>query len=224
MPRLRPPYVAQVGLFGRPTLEHNMETLHWVRDVLERGAAWFAGQGRHGRKGPAIVLGVGACRQARRASGAGRHYGARADRRILRRHAARARALCVPARRRVRRHSAGFARRRSARLRHAAAARLLHRVRRGDRAFATGPRARGRAQFAALFRRRVLRAMHAVPRRHRKAVRLLEAPRWDVPLLDELSRAMADASICGLGQAAPNPIACVVRYFPQELASVGAPR
>ena len=51
MPRLRPPYVAQVGLFGRPTLEHNMETLYWVRDILEKGAAWFAGHGRHGRKG-----------------------------------------------------------------------------------------------------------------------------------------------------------------------------
>ncbi len=51
MPRLRPPYVAQVGLFGRPTLEHNFETLYWVRDILERGADWFAGQGRHDRKG-----------------------------------------------------------------------------------------------------------------------------------------------------------------------------
>src|SRR5205823_905194 len=51
MPRLRPPYVAQVGLFGRPTLEHNMETLYWVRDILERGAEWFSGQGRRGRKG-----------------------------------------------------------------------------------------------------------------------------------------------------------------------------
>src|SRR5581483_4585722 len=51
MPRLRPPYVAQVGLFGRPTLEHNMETLFWVRDILEKGAPWFAGQGANGRKG-----------------------------------------------------------------------------------------------------------------------------------------------------------------------------
>jgi len=51
MPRLRPPYVAQVGLFGRPTLEHNFETLHWVRDILENGAAWFSGHGRNGRKG-----------------------------------------------------------------------------------------------------------------------------------------------------------------------------
>ena len=51
MPRLRPPYVAQVGLFGYPTLEHNMETLYWVREILEKGAGWFAGHGRHGRKG-----------------------------------------------------------------------------------------------------------------------------------------------------------------------------
>src|SRR5258705_8677903 len=50
-PRLRPPYVAQVGLFDRPTLEHNMETLHWVRDILEKGPAWFAGHGRNAGKG-----------------------------------------------------------------------------------------------------------------------------------------------------------------------------
>src|SRR3989454_1940636 len=51
MPRLRPPYVAQVGLFGRPTLEHNMETVYWVREIVEKGAPWFASQGRNGRKG-----------------------------------------------------------------------------------------------------------------------------------------------------------------------------
>jgi len=51
MPRLRPPYVAQVGLFGYPTLEHNMETLYWVREILEKGAGWFASHGRYGRKG-----------------------------------------------------------------------------------------------------------------------------------------------------------------------------
>ena len=51
MPRLRPPYVAQVGLFGRPTLEHNMETVFWVRDILEKGADWFTSFGRNERKG-----------------------------------------------------------------------------------------------------------------------------------------------------------------------------
>ena len=51
LPRHRPPYVAQVGLFGRPTLEQNVETLFWVRDIVEKGAEWFTSQGRHERKG-----------------------------------------------------------------------------------------------------------------------------------------------------------------------------
>jgi formate dehydrogenase len=50
-----------------------------------------------------------------------------------------------------------------------------------------------------------------------KALGLMEKPRWDRGLLEELSVAMADASICGLGQAAPNPIRCVVKYFPKEI-------
>jgi NADH:ubiquinone oxidoreductase subunit F (NADH-binding) len=62
MPRLRPPYVAQVGLFGRPTLEHNMETLYWVREIIERGADWFASHGRTGAKGCARSRSAGACR------------------------------------------------------------------------------------------------------------------------------------------------------------------
>jgi formate dehydrogenase len=52
-----------------------------------------------------------------------------------------------------------------------------------------------------------------------KAAGLMAQPTWDKPLLDDLSRAMIDASICGLGQAAPNPIACVFKYFPHELAN-----
>ena len=51
LPRHRPPYVAQVGLFGRPTLEHNVETLFWVRDIVEKGADWFTSHGRNERKG-----------------------------------------------------------------------------------------------------------------------------------------------------------------------------
>src|SRR5580765_164996 len=51
LPRLLPPYVAQVGLFGRPTLEHNFETLYWVRELVEKGGAWFASHGANGRKG-----------------------------------------------------------------------------------------------------------------------------------------------------------------------------
>ena len=51
-----------------------------------------------------------------------------------------------------------------------------------------------------------------------RAVQLMQQPRWDVPLLEELSAVMADASICGLGQAAPNPLLCAIKYFPQEFA------
>jgi formate dehydrogenase len=50
-----------------------------------------------------------------------------------------------------------------------------------------------------------------------KALTLMEQPRWNQSLLEELSQAMADASICGLGQAAPNPIRCVMKFFPQEI-------
>ena len=59
MPRLRPPYVAQVGLFGRPTLEHNMETLYWVRDILEKGAALVCRPWPPRPQGAALVLGLG---------------------------------------------------------------------------------------------------------------------------------------------------------------------
>ncbi len=52
LPRHRPPFPAQVGLFGRPTLAHNVETLYWVPHILENGAAWFADQGTEGHKGP----------------------------------------------------------------------------------------------------------------------------------------------------------------------------
>ena len=51
MPRLRPPYIAEVGLFDRPTLAHNVETLYWMPEILARGAGWFASHGRRGRKG-----------------------------------------------------------------------------------------------------------------------------------------------------------------------------
>ena len=61
--------------------------------------------------------------------------------------------------------------------------------------------------------------MHPVPCRHQQGRRPDETPdKWDQPLLDELARAMGDASICGLGQAAPNVIQCVIKYFPHELS------
>jgi len=50
-PRNRPPYIAEVGLFGRPTLNHNVETLYWVPEILKKGAKWFADHGVNGAKG-----------------------------------------------------------------------------------------------------------------------------------------------------------------------------
>jgi NADH:ubiquinone oxidoreductase subunit F (NADH-binding)/NADH:ubiquinone oxidoreductase subunit E len=52
LPRHRPPYIAEVGLFGRPTLNHNVETLWWIRDIVEKGAEWFSAQGKPGHPGP----------------------------------------------------------------------------------------------------------------------------------------------------------------------------
>ena len=73
-PRNRPPYIAEVGLFGRPTLNQNVETLYWVPEILAKGAKWFADQGVNGGQGPALLVGVGTGEEARRHPGAGRHH------------------------------------------------------------------------------------------------------------------------------------------------------
>ena len=106
-----------------------------------------------------------------------------------------------------------------ARLRHAAAVRLLHRLGRGDRA--VGARHAPRDAARNLMRFFADESCgQCTPCRvgTAKALALIEQPRWDQPLLAELSQVMRDASICGLGQAAPNPVDCVVKYFPHELA------
>ena len=82
LPRHRPPYVAQVGLFGRPTLEQNVETLYWVRDIVEKGADWFTSHGRRERKGLRSFSVSGRVQGARRHARAGRRHRARADRGI----------------------------------------------------------------------------------------------------------------------------------------------
>ena len=217
-PRLRPPYVAQVGLFGRPTLEHNMETLHWVRDILEKGPAWFAGHGRHGRKGlrsfsvsgrvkkPGVHLapaGITVTELIDEYCGG-----------MLEGHEFYG---YLPGRR-VRRHPAGVDGRHPARFRHPEPVRLLHRIG-GDRdplgsRHARRDAARNLMKFFA-----EESCGQCTPCRvgTAKALMLMERTSWDQPLLKELSQAMVDASICGLGQAAPNPALSVMKYFPQEI-------
>ena len=165
LPRHRPPYVAQVGVFGRPTLVNNIETLHWVPAILEKGAAWFASQGKNGAKGlrsysvsgrvkkPGVVL-----------TAAGSTCKDLID--ALRRHGRRPSLQGLPAGRRLGRHPAGLHGRHPPRLRPAREARLLRRQpRRGDPVRQGRHEGRG-PQPDALLRGRELRPVHALPQRH----------------------------------------------------------
>ena len=100
LPRNRPPYIAEVGLFGRPTLDQNVETLYWVRDIVDKGADWFADQAVAAARACAL-FGIGPGEESRRQAGPGRGHGARTDRGILRRHGGwpRFRPICPAARR-----------------------------------------------------------------------------------------------------------------------------
>ena len=218
MPRLRPPYVAQVGLFGRPTLEHNMETLYWVRDILEKGGGWFAAHGRRERKGLRSFSVSG------RVVKPGVHLAPAgiSVRELIDEHCGG----MLPGHE-LYGYLPGGA---SGGILPASLADLPldfdtlqpHGCFIGSAAVIILSQ-HDRARDAALNLMQFFAdesCGQCTPCRvgTAKAVGLMAKPRWDVALLKELSQAMADASICGLGQAAPNPIACVVKYFPQELS------
>ena len=218
MPRLRPPYVAQVGLFERPTLEHNMETVYWVREILERGAAWFAGHGRRGRKG------------LRSFSVSGR----------VKKPGVHLAPAGITVKELIEEYCGGMLKGHQfyAYLPGGASGGILP-ASMGDIALdfdtlqpyggfigsAAGMilSARDRATDAA---RNMMKFFaeescgQCTPCRvgTAKALQLLQQPKWNQALLAELSQVMIDASICGLGQAAPNPVLCVMKYFPHELA------
>jgi formate dehydrogenase beta subunit len=217
MPRLRPPYVAQVGLFGRPTLEHNMETLYWVRDILEKGATWFAGHGRRERRGLRSFSVSG------RVAKPGVHLAPAG----------------ISVRELIDEYCGGMlpGHELYAYLPGGASGGILpasladlpldfdtlqpHGCFIGSAAIIILSKA-DRARDAALNLMQFFAdesCGQCTPCRvgTAKAAGLMAKERWDAKLLVDLSQAMADASICGLGQAAPNPIACVLKYFPQEL-------
>src|SRR5512134_2607462 len=216
MPRLRPPYVAQVGLFGYPTLEHNMETLYWVRDIVERGPEWFAGFGRNGRKGlrsfsvsgrvkkPGVHLAPAGISVRELID---EYCGGMLDGHALYGYLpGGASGGILPAS--LAHVPLDFDTLQpygcligsaavvvlSDRDRAADAARNLMRFFKDESCGQCTPCRVGTA----------------------KALALMAAPKWDGALLTELSEAMMDASICGLGQAAPNPVLSVLKYFPQE--------
>ncbi len=217
MPRLRPPYVAQVGLFGYPTLEHNMETLYWVRDILDQGANWFAGHGRHGRKGLRSFSVSG------RVSKPGVHLAPAG----------------ITVKELINEHCGGMlpGHKFYAYLPGGASGGILpasmgdipldfdtlqpHGCFIGSAAVivlsdhdTASAAARNLMKFFA-----DESCGQCTPCRvgTAKALNLMQAAKWDKPLLEELSGAMADASICGLGQAAPNPVRCVVKHFGHEI-------
>ena len=218
MPRLRPPYVAQVGLFNRPTLEHNFETLYWVREILEKGGDWFTAHGRHGRKGLRSFSVSG------RVAKPGVHLAPAG----------------ITVRELIAEYCGGML------PGHTFYGYLPGGASGGILPAALGDvpldfdtlQAHGafigsaaviilsQHDTAAAAARNLIKFFsdescgQCTPCRvgTAKALRLIEQPRWDGPLLEELSAAMADASICGLGQAAPNPLRCVLKYFPHEVA------
>lgn len=217
LPRLRPPFVAQVGLFGRPTLEHNFETLYWVRDLLEKGHEWFTSEGRHDRKGLRSFSISG------RVKNPGVHFApAGATMREL-----------------IDEYCGGMLDGHEfyGYFPGGASGGILP-ASLGDIPMDFDTLQEygcfiGSAAVVVLSdkdtaRQAALTSMkffahescgQCTPCRvgTEKAVRLMENEQWDIEKLEDLAVVMEDASICGLGQAAPNPLRCVIKYFPQEL-------
>jgi formate dehydrogenase len=218
LPRHRPPYVAQVGLFGRPTLEQNVETLFWVRDILDKGAAWFTSHGRHERKG------------LRSFSVSGR----------VRDPGVKLAPAGITVRELIDEFCGGMAPGHSfkAYLPGGASGGILPAAM-GDLPLDFGTLESygcfvGSHAVVILSEHDDMKAValnlmrffedescgQCTPCRvgTEKAAKLMASGPWEAGLLEELSAAMRDASICGLGQAAPNPLLCVLKYFPEELA------
>jgi formate dehydrogenase beta subunit len=217
LPRHRPPYVAQVGLFGRPTLEQNVETLYWVRDIVEKGAAWFTDQGRHERKG------------FRSFSVSGR----------VKDPGVKLAPAGITVRELIDEFCGGMAEGHAfkAYLPGGASGGILP-ASMADIPLDFGTLEKygcfvGSHAVVILSDKDDMKAValnlikffedescgQCTPCRvgTEKAAKLMASGPWDAALLDELSALMRDASICGLGQAAPNPLLCVLKYFPDEL-------
>ncbi len=217
LPRHRPPFAAQVGLFGRPTLINNVETLWWVRDIVEKGPDWFGRQGRNGRKG------------LRSFSVSGR----------VKAPGMKLAPAGITARELIDEYCGGMAEGHAFKgyLPGGASGGILP-ASMADLPLDFGTLEQhgcfiGSAAVVVLsdqddIKEVVLNLLRffedescgqCTPCRvgTEKAVKLMGRPRWDEPLLEELARAMTDASICGLGQAAMNPLKSALKYFREDL-------
>lgn len=217
-PRMRPPYIAQIGLFGRPTLEHNFETLYWVRDIVERGASWFSGFGRNGRHGLRSFSVSGRVREPGvKLAPAGITLRELVDEfcgGMLPGHDLYA---YLPGG-----ASGGILPARMSDIPLDFDTLQPHGCFIGSAAVIVLSQ-QDRARDAALNMMRFFEhesCGQCTPCRvgTGKAAQLMTSARWDHDTLEDLNQVMVDASICGLGQAAPNPVRCVQKYFPHEVS------
>ena len=216
LPRHRPPYVAQNGVFGQPTLMHNVETVFWIREILESGTDWYKDQGRRGHAG------------VRSFSVSGR----------VKNPGVKVAPNGITLNELVAEYCDGMADGHTlqAYLPGGASGGILP-ASMADLPLAFGTLEEhgafvGSGAVVVLSQKDDIRAAalnltqffedescgQCTPCRVgcEKAVKLMQADNWDADLLTELSQTMRDASICGLGQAAPNPMESVLKYFSSE--------
>ena len=216
-PRMRPPYIAEVGLFGRPTLEHNFETLYWVRDIVQKGPEWFSSFGRHDRKGlrsfsvsgrvkkPGVKLAPAGITVAELIQ---EYCGGMQDGHELYAYLpGGASGGILPASLKDIPLDFDTLQPYGCFIGSAAVIVLGH---------------QDSARHAALNMMNFFAhesCGQCTPCRvgTEKAAQLMQAPVWDNATLEDLNQVMLDASICGLGQAAPNPVRSVQKYFPHEV-------
>jgi formate dehydrogenase len=217
LPRHRPPYVAQVGIFDRPTLVNNVETLYWVPEILSKGAEWFAGQGRNGGQG------------LRSYSVSGR----------VKEPGVKLAPAGITVSELIEEYCDGMAEGHAfkAYLPGGASGGILPAAM-GDIPLDFGTLERhgcfiGSHAVVVLSDQDDIKAAalnllrffedescgQCTPCRNgtEKAVKLMSADKWDTGLLEELAETMRDASICGLGQAAPNPLTSMLKFFPEDV-------
>ena len=219
LPRHKPPFPSQVGLFGRPTLIHNVETVFWVREILEKGAVWFSSHGLNGRKG------------LRTYSVSGR----------VKNPGVKLAPAGITIKQLIDEYCGGIQEGHTfkAYLPGGASGGILpakldnvpldfdtlqeHGCFIGSAAVVVLSDKDNMKDIA----KNLMFFFHdescgqCTPCRNgtEKALKLMNESSWDVDLLKELSSAMMDASICGLGQAAPNPMLSVIKHFPEEVTN-----
>ena len=217
LPRHKPPFPTEVGLFGLPTLAHNVETVYWVRDIIEKGADWFTGQGVNGRKGlrsfsvsgrvkkPGVKLAPAGITMQKLLDD---YCGGMAEGHVFKAYLPGgpsggilpASLADIPLDFDTLQPQDCF-------IGSAAVVVLSDQDDMKDVAL----------NLLRFFEDESCGQCTPCRNGTEKAVKLMEEEHWNKDLLKELAKVMMDSSICGLGQAAPNPILSVIKHFPEEI-------